>query len=384
MTRLPFVSSFLERIHETRKNVRQGLAVPVVEKKIRDAVLQTFNTGSAEYLEIAYNKSCVTTAEFYKAFRNTIADFNFLVCPTNFIKTILDFWDKHGLDSRELEGIYNKWVDFEWYFLINDVEYRFFWKWMFENAMRKFDMSYILENSDVKFKDVIERIASRNEYIDLIFNKHLDEFLNSVWIATLGTEEISIKESISTIVHQFPNYEIRVLNHAYHYIIKNFDGFSKASEMLLYVIERMADYEYYREKPIFSEGESCVPKNDDGNVNLNAEVKKIIAKCCDSTHLREIVWILENRFNIDSEYIEECMCKRFVELCSERDLKSIVIGRGCELWKHRPILPIMVQFAAGYRIFLLFFEDLAKEAYNQELGMLEEKYGMNIEMNVKL
>ncbi|MBO5178878.1 MAG: hypothetical protein J6B87_00830 [Clostridia bacterium] len=356
----------------------------VGEKKIRDAILQTFNTGSAEYLEVAYNKSCVTTGEFYRVFRNTIADFKFLESPLNFIKSLLEFWDKHGLDSGVLEDVYNKWLDYEWFLLIPDVEYRFFWKWMFENGMKKFDMSYILENSDVKFKDVIERIASRNEYIDLVFNKKLDNFLSSVWEATLVTSELSIEEAISTIVYQFPNYEVRILNHSYHYIIKNFAGFSKASEMLLYVIERMADYEYYREKPIFSEGESCVPKNDDGNVNLNAEVEKIIAKCCDSMQLRDIAWILENRFNIDSEYIEECMCKRFVELCSERDLKSIVIGRGCELWEHRPILPIMVQFAAGYRIFLLFFEDLAKEAYNQELGMLEEKYGMNIEMNVKL
>lgn len=383
MTRLPFVSSFLAKIREIREKIQRELNESAGEKMVREAILQTFNTGSKEYLEAAYAKSSITMQDFYSTFRATIAGFKFDDCPVDFLKSVIAFWDRHGLDSRELEVIYSKWLDYEWFFLIKDVEYKFFWKWMFENGMKKFDMSYILENSDVKFKDVIERIASRNEYIDLVFNKKLDKFLSSVWEATLVTSELSIEEAISTIVYQFPNYEVRVLNHAYYYIIKNFAGFSRASAMIFCVLERMADYEYYKGKPIFSGGEPRIPKNDDGNVNLNAEVERIIYSCCDSMNLRDVVWILENRFNIDTEYIEECMCKVFVELCSRWDLKTVVIGREHLNFQYRAILPAMMQFADGYRIFLLFFEDLAKKAYREELGMLEEEYGMDVEINVK-
>ena len=381
MAKLAFVST-IAKVREARAHNRLELKRIAGERMIRDAILKTFNTGSKEHLEVAYEKSCITVDSFYNTFRTTIETFKYRECSIAFLKSVLEFWERHGLASCQLECIYSKWLNYEWFTLIKDVEYRFFWNWMFENGMEKFNVSDLVENTDVKLVDIIERIASRNEYIDLIFNKHLDEFLNSIWEAVFLTEMLPIDEAISAIVHQFPNYETRVLNHAYYYTMSYFKkGIDPwVAKDFLYIIERMADYEYYTEKPIFSDGEAIIPKNNDGHVNLNLEVEKIISNCCDDESFKDIIWILENRFNVDNEYIEECMCRVFVKLCSLHSLSEIVCGRDYE---YEAVLPAMLQFSCGYRIFMIFFEDMVRKSYVKEFTILEENYGLTLETTVK-
>lgn len=379
MLRKPFIESFFECIYDIKNCMMKIINTTSEDKEISDAILKTFNTGSGEYLENIYVKTKLSTEQFYAVFRSFISSFDVRGCSTLFLKSVLEFWDNHGLKSKELETLYRKWVDIEWFMLLKEVDYKPFWKWMFSDGMKMFDVSYIVENSEITFEDLVNKIASCDVWADILFTKHLDAFLDSVWMAVLTTIEVPIDKAIGTLVTKFPNQEVKILNHAYYYFVDYSvpDLQSDVNEALLYVIERMADYEYGMDSTFFSEGKPKIPYNSNvGNVNITTDVELLIKKFSQDRLLKDIVWVLENRFNVDFDYIEECLYEEFLDVCISHDLKTIVRKKAfCEY----SILDVLFQFSIGYKMFSLFFDDILRRKFEYELKLLEDEYGVDIE-----
>lgn len=370
--------AFFDSIRNFRESMKQQINVNYTDKEIHDAILKTFNTGSDEYLERAYVKTRLTTEQFYGVFSNFVRSFYVRDCSTLFLKSILKFWDNHGLKAKELDIFYRKWLDFEWFLLIKEIDYKPFWKWMFTDGMDKFSVAYIIENSNVTFEDIINKVASAEEYKDVLFNRNLDKFLDSIWEAVLTTVKLPICEAIKILVNKFPDQEVKILNHAYYYFTDSseFDPQS-VTEALLHVIERMADYEAGMNNNSFSEGTTRIPYNRNaGNVNIINDAALLISKFSQDKFLKDIVWILENRFNVDEDYIEDCLFEEFFNICALHDLQSLVKK---DAYKEYAIIDVLFQFSLGYRIFSMLFADILKRIYMYELETLEEKYGVYID-----
>lgn len=379
MLKKPLIESVFECIYNIKNCVNKMINMTSEDKEIHDAILKTFNTGSGEFLESVYVRTKLSTEQFYNVFRRLIISFDVRNCPLLFIKSILDFWDNHGLKSKELETLYQKWADIEWFALIKEVEYKPFWKWMFSSGMKVFNVAYIVEYLNVTFDELITKIASEDEYSEMLFNKYLDKFLDSIWEAVLTTIEVPIGHAIDALVHEFPSYEVKILNHAYYYFAdySNPDLQRDVNEALLYVIERMADYEYGMNGNFFSEGTPKIPYNSNvGNVNVTTAVELLIKKFSQDRLLKDIVWVLENRFNIDSDYIEECLCDEFLNICTSYDLKTLVKRNA--ICKYS-ILDVLFQFPLGSNLFSIFFDDIFKRIYEFELEVLEDEYGLSID-----
>ena len=249
---------------------------------------------------------------------------------------------------------------------------------MFTDGMDKFSVAYIIENSNVTFEDIINKVASAEEYKDVLFNRNLDKFLDSIWEAVLTTVKLPICEAIKILVNKFPDQEVKILNHAYYYFTDSseFDPQS-VTEALLHVIERMADYEAGMNNNSFSEGTTRIPYNRNaGNVNIINDAALLISKFSQDKFLKDIVWILENRFNVDEDYIEDCLFEEFFNICALHDLQSLVKK---DAYKEYAIIDVLFQFSLGYRIFSMLFADILKRIYMYELETLEEKYGVYID-----
>ena len=95
--------AFFDSIRNFRESMKQQINVNYTDKEIHDAILKTFNTGSDEYLERAYVKTRLTTEQFYGVFSNFVRSFYVRDCSTLFLKSILKFWDNHGLKAKELD-----------------------------------------------------------------------------------------------------------------------------------------------------------------------------------------------------------------------------------------------------------------------------------------
>ena len=52
-------------------------------------------------------------------------------------------------------------------------------------------------------------------------------------------------------------------------------------------------------------------------------------------------------------------------------------------YEYEAVLPAMLQFSCGYRIFMIFFEDMVRKSYVKEFTSLEENYGLTLETTVK-
>lgn len=348
-----------------------------VEKLISTSLLKTYNTGDNAYIEEVYLSSKTTTKQFYNAFKKFVLDFRVYSCSVEFLQCIVDFWEKHGLNSSELEPMYCKWVDPTWFTLVKDIEYKPFWNWMFTQGIENLSLEDVLKYSDVSFEAIVKKNVESVYVADgfeFNHNKGLNKFLNIVWTSVVNYNMPTIKEAISVLSKNFA--EEYILTSAYYYFIESEEvlvSFSEC-EALLYVIERMADYEYGVEDYAFSMGIPVPTLGENvGNVNVSRDVEVIIQKFANHYLLKDVVWLLENRFDVEREEIDSYLFEEFCDICMNYDLEEIMaIDKG----QKTSILDVLFCFTQGEKVFNMFYDDIVTKSYRQELAKLESEYGI--------
>lgn len=360
------------------RDVKQNKANLSAEKMIVNSMLKTFNTGNNSYIEEAYLSNKTTTRQFYHSFKKFLLDFRVNSCSIEFLQGILDFWEKHGLNSSELEAMYRKWVNSEWFSLIKDVEYKPFWNWMFTKGLDNLAISELVLSSDISYENLVTKfLKSVNIEVGCGERNYFICFLNKIWESVVYNNVPStMEEAIKVLTDKLPNDNVLILNSAYWYLAENEDIFEEVSECkaLIAVIEKMADYEYAKDEDFFSAGVPIAPCDFDiGTVNITRDVSLLIEKFSRSYLLKDLVWLLENRFNISCVEIENCLFEEFCDICMNYDLEEIMVTNAGQSIS---VLSVLFCFADGEKIFNMFYDNIVTKSCRQEFEKLESEYGI--------
>lgn len=317
--------------------------------------------------------------EFYHALHKIIKRVEKHICTEEMIVALTDFWEKHEFSPKVLEEYYEKWFTADWFKLISKVNYKPFWIWMFGQKIVSFDIASLIsdEFDEISFSDIIQKIAEEEKYVQLVFDINFEHFLNSVWKA-VGATYITIDEVFSVICGNLPTYEKKILNHAYLNFMKykGYNAYENESgvnayycnpEDFVYILDRMADYEYMWNSHYFSSVEkSRAPWNkDDGEVNVVNDAPFIIINFAKHTAIKDIVWILENRFGVKEKDIDEWLFNIMNEVYTSYTLDELLEYNF--LWS-------FFQFPIGYKLFLWNFDDIVKSYDSISFIELEDAF----------
>lgn len=368
-----------KKLFNVVRDVKQKKADSDAEKLIVTSILKTFNTGNNSYIEEAYLSNKTTTRQFYNSFKMFLLDFRVSCCSIEFLQCILDFWEKHGLNSSELEPMYRKFVKPAWFELIKDIEYKPFWNWMFTKGLDNLLINGLVAYSDISYENLVNKfLKSVNIEVGCGERDYFIKFLNQIWESVVYSKvPNTIEEAIKVLTDKLPNESVLILNSAYWYLTENEDIFEEFSECkaLISVIEKMADYEYATDEDFFSAGVPVPPCDFDiGTVNITRDVGLLIEKFSRSYLLKDLVWLLENRFNISNGEIEDCLFEEFCDICMNYDLEEIMETNAGQSIS---VLSVLFCFADGEKIFNMFYDSIVTKSCRQEFEKLESEYGIS-------
>ncbi len=386
MEKSSVLNSFVSKFGEFKQNVDETLDTTVVIEKakvkffaLRNSEWRGLCVSYCEIIEWMYEASKNDSFKFCIMLRNVLKKVEKHINKSQMIIALNDFWNKYEnegkLPPKFLEYYYERWYDDDWFNILiyGGNTYKPFAMWMYKNNTYAIDISNLLNANTqlASFEYIIREIMSDDDFAKEVFSdEYMSCFLNSVWEAVISDDvNLTIEEAITTLCkYEYPG-AIKILTHAYHYFIYDtyyyecdcdcmYDLPNFNAKDFAYILDTMADYEQ-------NVGMSVFNSDDEDRMNLNDDIEYIILNSCTQMEVRDIVWILENRFGIDPGVIEEKLFEIMTGVYSSNTLGELLDA---------DVLNVFFQFPMGYKLFMWYFDDIVKSTDNLSFIELEDEF----------
>ena len=221
--------------------------------------------------------------------------------------------------------------------------------------------------------DYVEEIGKIDPELPGKNPEQFDKLLDYFWDRISTVFDLDVV--LDTVCNAFPNYERIVLKSAYMAFM---NGEIEASYEFAILLERMSDYDQIDEINHFS-------SDIDGHLNLAAdepvinlcdtrEVTRIFDILVPFSPFADVMWILENRFNIDHDFLSNLAYMKICELYEEYNASELERDNAFnELFK----------LAKGYELFELYLPNVMCMCTATTFNKLIDNYGLYINMAVK-
>lgn len=193
-----------------------------------------------------------------------------------------------------------------------------------------------------KFEEGIRALAYSEETQKLLMSsQYVETFLVLIWNETIRQVKYKVTEWINVLCRVMPRYQIHFINHAYYFFLRKYPAY------LVDIIEMMADYEYYAETNLFTYGEPRMYDEFGGNVNILEDMEGLFGIFLHTKQFKDIVWLFENRFNVDEEEIEHVLLNVFYNYLDFSEMNPI---SGKITSSLEECIPGYFQISNGYKI----------------------------------
>lgn len=420
MSKKPVAEFFTEKFNECKDKVneqmRRNSVIENAKRQIVDAShrqkhLQAYQLHALYYEAIHY--LCFNLkageAEFYKALKKVLLRVEKQIDKKIMICALTEFWRNHPAEVAAPNMINEyaaRWQSDEnnLFSLIGVVKYKPFWQYMLKYKFEEFNLENILQQSEdadviTRFEEIVSWIATDEDYVKVFFESKFEAFMEQIlqyvdysvnydrdahivvrvgegMYQSLPQEDIgtplTLETVFNTICSILPVYEIRMLNYMYLYYMEDEDNRDYLSvNDFMYILNRMADYEYVTGEDVFcNTGLIAYPNStvaSDGSVDVVAAADDIIYRHYLQMEVAEIAWILENRFGVDESVINDTIARAAILEFTCGNLNDLV---------HNEKLAPLFQFPVAYNLFMIYFDDIVKNTAKCAFAELEEKYGM--------
>ncbi|MBO5178879.1 MAG: hypothetical protein J6B87_00835 [Clostridia bacterium] len=390
MSKKPVVEFFEDKFIEYKGKINEQMRVSnVIENAKRQIVdasrrrmnLQKYQLHALYYEAIRYLYFNLKTGEieFYKALKKILFKVEKQIDKKIMMCALTEFCRSHPAEvtpnmlHEYIESWHSKENDL--FSLIGVVNYKPFWQYMLKHKVNKFDLENILHQSEDKnamLKEIISWIASDKDYVEVFFEDYFDFFINQIlqyiYYTAENVEQITLEEVFGVICNALPKYEVKLLNYTYlHYLDKEEEEWLTVRDFM-YILNRMADYEYATRKDVFCKtGLFASLEGDYRSFYVVADAHDIIYKNSLNMEVAEIAWILQNRFGVEESVINDAIAESAIEKFAGGNLNDLV---------HNEKLAPLFQFPVAYNLFMLYFDDIVKNTARCAFVELEEKYGI--------
>ena len=185
------------------------------------------------------------------------------------------------------------------------------------------------------------------------FNKMLQYFWNGV-----GDYIFDLDIILDTLCKAFPKYIKEIYESCYNTFINSFG----ISSDFVFLLDCMADWDEVNDSTFFSK---LVQKS----------YEQLIDSLDAGSPYADIIWILENRFNVDSAKVEDSMCKLFHEIYKNYSLSELI---------YEYALNELFKVPAGYAMFFDYIVDVMQRSDYRVFQKLQEDYGIMINIECKV
>lgn len=391
MKKKPIAEFFTDKFNECKdranEQIRRNTVVANAKRQIVDASrknrqLLKYQLHALYYEAIHYLCYNLKAGEieFYKALKKILFKVENQIDKKIMMCALTEFWRSHPAEVSY--SILNEYIT-RWHSEENDlfslvgvVNYKPFWNYMLMHKIREFDLENILHQSEDKndrFKEIISWIASDEDYVEVFFEEEFDFFMNQIFQYIYYTadndEQITLEEVFDVICGVLPKYEVKLLNYACLHCLDNESEEWLTVKDFMYVLNRMADYEYIAEKDVFcNTGKNEWPDGEyEGCVDVVEKARHIVWLHSLKMEVAEIAWILQNRFGVEESVINDAIAESAIEEFADGNLNDLV---------HNEKLAPLFQFPVAYNLFTLYFDDIVKNTAKCAFVELEEKYGI--------
>ncbi len=205
--------------------------------------------------------------------------------------------------------------------------------------------------------DYIKRIAHECPRLYEYSESDFRYLLSTVW-TLVSADQLSFKPLLNVLCNAFPTYEDIVLEDAYDASLHN--GMGKINDDFCYLLEAMVDYQDV-------EGVSCF------SADVRADVEYIFECLTLDAPMFDIAWILENRFNVSNEELDQLVEDRIRQLYDNEKIEKLFSeGALVQLFK----------YAKGYDMFLECAPSLLWRDSHPE-DQLEGEFGIRVLTQIK-
>ena len=411
-----FANKFNECKDKVNEQMRRNSVVENAKRQIVDATrrhkhLQAYQLHALYYEAIHY--LCFNLkageAEFYKALKKVLLRVEKQIDKKIMICALTEFWRNHPVEvaaPNMLNEYAARWQSDEsdFFSLIGVVKYKPFWQYMLKYKFEEFNLENILKQSEdadviTRFEEIVSWIATDEDYIKVFFEAKFETFMEQIMqyvdysvnyekdahivvrvgegmYQSLPQEDIgtslTLETVFNTICNILPVYEIRMLNYMYLYYMEDENNRDYLSvNDFMYILNRMADYEYVTGEDVFCNTGLITYPNaavaPDGSVDVVAAADDIIYRHYLQMEVAEIAWILENRFGVDESVINDTIARAAILEFTCGNLNDLV---------HNEKLAPLFQFPVAYNLFMIYFDDIVKNTAKYAFSELEEKYGI--------